>query len=163
MPRRQYSKLQTYSLKLVKEKSCKYPVECVDYPEQAFYAMQEYLQDKDREHLVVIMLDGQNKLIGMSTVAIGGIAGLASNPRDVLKVAIVANASGIILGHNHPSGSLEPSPQDIMFTRCVQEACVIMGIIFLDHIIVSSSINPGITSFYKRGILTCSEKPQPQT
>ncbi len=153
MTAQKYNKLQTYSLKLIKEKHCKYPVEKVDYAWQAIQAMQSFLQDRDREHLAVIMLDGQNSLIGMSLVAIGGIAGVASSPRDVLKVAILANASGIILGHNHPSNSLEPSEQDLHFTKAVQRACEVMGIHLLDHIIVSSGHIEGAMSFHDKGLL----------
>lgn len=149
----QYDSLGVYSLKLVKDGEIKFPVDTVDYAEQAAMAMQHYLQDRDREHLAIIMIDGQNTMIGISTISIGGIAGASSNARDVIKIAILCNASGIIMGHNHPSGSLEPSEQDMTFTKAVKEGCEFMGITLLDHIIVSSSFKAGSMSFASKGLL----------
>lgn len=145
--------LSVFSLKLSKDSDIKFAIDTIDYAEQAAIAMRAYLEDRDREYVAIIMLDGQNNMIGISTISIGGIAGASANARDVLKIAILCNASGIILGHNHPSGSLEPSFEDIVFTRSVKDGCELMGITLLDHIIVSSSFKPGAMSFASKGLL----------
>lgn len=59
-------------------------------------------------------------------------------PRDVFRTALLAHAKAIVLGHNHPAGSVEPSPEDVSLTRTLSAAGVIMGIDVLDHLIVSA-------------------------
>lgn len=154
--------LAVFSLQTVREKEISLPRELIDTPNIARQVMQNYLENKDREHLAVIMVDGQNRMLGISTIAIGGMAGLASSTRDVLKIAVLLGAYGIILGHNHPSSSLEPSPQDMNFTRAVQKGCDALDIIMMDHIIVSSGTIPGIMSFHEKGLLHASSTEEVQ-
>ncbi len=76
---------------------------------------------------MVIMLDIKNQVIGVNTVAIGVLASCPIHPREVLKPAILANAAGIILLHNHPSGDVTPSQDDLLLTRRLKEAGEILG------------------------------------
>lgn len=148
-----YSRVPVYSLKLIKERGLRYPLSKLDSPNNATSALRAYLQDKDCEHLAVLMVDGHNNFLGLTTVAIGGISGLKAGVRDVFKAAIAGRASAIILGHNHPSGDPSPSSEDILFTRKVQEGSEVLGIPLLDHIIISSGMNLDNFSFLVNGLL----------
>lgn len=90
----------------------------------------------DREHFVVIHLDIRNCVIGVEEIAIGTTVGIVVHPKEVLKGALLANAVGIIVVHNHPSGEPEPSAEDKALTSKLREACELVGINLVDHIIV---------------------------
>jgi DNA repair protein RadC len=78
-----------------------------------------------------------NRIIGVENVAIGGLNSCSWIPRDILKSAILANAAAIVVCHNHPSGELKPSSQDLKMTDKLVKAGEIMGIKVLDHLIIS--------------------------
>jgi DNA repair protein RadC len=80
----------------------------------------------------------------------GGLNTTRSHPTEIFKVAILSNALGIVLCHNHPSGTLEPSPDDTEFTHSVRRAGELMGIELFDHLIITDS---GFTSMRERGLL----------
>jgi len=94
------------------------------------------LNKKDREHFLCIHLDTRNAVIGIEEVTIGSLNAAVVHPREIFKAAILNNAMGIILVHNHPSGDCDPSEDDIEITKRLAKACEIMGIEALDHIIV---------------------------
>ncbi|MGH7965431.1 MAG: JAB domain-containing protein [Candidatus Binatia bacterium] len=98
-----------------------------------------YLADADREHLVVLLLNSKNRLLGINTVSIGSLSSSLAHPREVFKPAILANAAAVILGHNHPSGDPTPSAEDLALTRRFKEAAELLGIRLLDHIIVGEN------------------------
>lgn len=99
--------------------------------------VKDELVNSDREMMLSIMLTGGNHLIGVETVYVGSIDRIPISPKDIFKSAILANACSIILCHNHPSGELTPSKEDIDVTKSLAEAGELMGIKVLDHIIVS--------------------------
>ena len=103
-----------------------------------------------KEHLVGLYLDSQNGLLHEETVSIGSLNTTRTHPREILYPAIVHLALGFILAHNHPSGCLEPSPEDLEFTQSVQRAGALMGIELYDHLIVGRD---GYTSLRERGLL----------
>jgi DNA repair protein RadC len=84
----------------------------------------------------VIMLDTKNQVIGINTVAIGVLASCPVHPREVFKPAILANAAGIVLVHNHPSGDPYPSQDDLLLTNQLKEAGEVLGIQVVDHVIL---------------------------
>lgn len=149
----EYSCVPIFTLKLVRGRSIRYPSATVSNHLQAAHVMDLYLRDKDCEHLIVIMIDAQNQMIGLHMVAVGGISGLNLQLRDIFKAAIAARASSIILGHNHPSGATQPSQEDISFTKKAVQAGKLLGIGVVDHIIVSSGINQSCTSFMALGMM----------
>ncbi len=100
--------------------------------------VKDELVNSDREMFLSIMLTVKNDLIGVETVSIGSIVTTTLTPRDVFKSAILANAVAIIVCHNHPSGELVPSINDIAITKHLVNAGELLGIKVLDHIIVSS-------------------------
>jgi DNA repair protein RadC len=101
-----------------------------------------------KEHLVGLYLDAQNGLIHRETISIGSLNTTRTHPREILYPAVVHLALGFILVHNHPSGSLDPSDEDIAFTRGVHRAGETMGIELYDHLIVARG---GFTSLRERG------------
>ena len=96
----------------------------------------EYLEKYDREHLIRLDLDSQNRLIGEETVAIGTSDMVALSPREIFRGALLNGAQSIILIHNHPSGSLEFSKEDNEFFSGIKEASEIMHIKLLDFLII---------------------------
>lgn len=94
------------------------------------------MADLEQENLLAIYLDAQNNIIQKKIVFIGTVNHSLANPREVLNYAIRFNAVNLIIAHNHPSGNLEPSQADRVFTEKMNQSCQIMGINFLDHIIV---------------------------
>ena len=107
-------------------------------PVAAYNLVKEELIHSDREMMLSILLNAQSRLIGVETVCIGSTSCCAFSPADVFKGALLANAVSIILCHNHPSGSLTPSKEDLRITELMKEAAKIMGVKILDHMIVSS-------------------------
>ena len=103
-----------------------------------------------KEHLVGLYLDAQNGLLHTETISIGSLNTTRTHPREILHPAIQHLALGFILAHNHPSGCLEPSPEDLEFTRGVRKAGEVMGIELYDHLVVSRN---GFTSMRERGML----------
>ncbi len=91
-----------------------------------------------------------NTLIGLACVSVDGLAASIVEPRQVFKVAILANAAAVILAHNHPSGNPEPSREDIRVTRSLVEAGKLMGLPIHDHLIITDH---GYTSLAERGLL----------
>lgn len=95
------------------------------------------IRDKKQEYLVCLTLDGANRLISKRTITIGTLTASLIHPREVFADAITDRAAGIIVAHNHPSGTLRPSDEDTKITKRLSEAGVILGIKLLDHIIVT--------------------------
>ena len=109
----------------------------INKPIDAYELVKDELGNSDREMFLSIMLTVKNDLIGVETVSIGSVTASTTTPRDVFKSAILANAVSIILCHNHPSGDLTPSGEDIRITKKLIEAGELLGINVLDHLIVS--------------------------
>ena len=101
--------------------------------------MQQELGDKKQEHLVALYLNTQNQIIHQQTIFIGSATRSIAEPREILHYAIKHMATSLILVHNHPSGAVAPSRNDDHVTKLVKEACDLMGIVLLDHLIVSQS------------------------
>ncbi len=94
---------------------------------------------KKQECLKTVILNKQNKILAINTNAIGNSDNINIGIKEVLSEPIKQMASGIILVHNHPSGSLKPSKQDISFTKHIQEYAKIFNIEILDHIIIAGN------------------------
>ena len=103
----------------------------------AYELVKDELAGSDREILLSVMLTVKNDLIGVETVSIGSITASTTTPRDIFKSAILANAVAIIVCHNHPSGELVPSAEDIKITKQLIAAGELLGIKVLDHLIIS--------------------------
>lgn len=120
----------------------------VTRPREAYEAL-GYLRSARKEHLVGLYLDAANGVIARETISIGGLNTTLTHPREILFPAITNLALGFILAHNHPSGGVEPSDEDITFTRAVHRAGELLGIELYDHLIVARD---GFTSLRERGV-----------
>ena len=90
-----------------------------------------------RESFKVLLLNRVNKVLGIINISEGGVSGTVVDIRLILQSALLSNASGIIICHNHPSGELRPSIEDDRATDRIKQACKIMDIRLFDHIIIS--------------------------
>ena len=106
----------------------------------------------DREQFCVILLNAKNEIIGLNIVSTGNLSSAPVHPREVLKPAILSNASAMILCHNHPSNGLEPSPEDIAITARIVQASKIMGIQVHEHLIISM-LDDSYYSFADNGLI----------
>lgn len=107
------------------------------------------MQYLDREVFKAIYLNTKNMVLAISTIFVGTLDSCTVHPREVFKGALTRSAAGIIACHNHPSGDPTPSQDDLLLTNRLKEAGEIMGIKFIDHIIIGSSGN--YVSFKERG------------
>jgi DNA repair protein RadC len=89
------------------------------------------------EEVWLLVLDGRNGLLSASRIAQGGLHGCALTPRDVLRPALRAGGSAIVLVHNHPSGDPSPSPEDVRMTEALALASEVVGLELLDHVVVA--------------------------
>ena len=131
-----------YELKQVKvrlklaEAEPLYSTEQITTPDKAAEVMAQALSQMDREYCCVVNLDGANHPINFNVVSIGDVNQAHVPIQNVFKSAILSNASSIMMFHNHPSGSVQASREDIDVTKRLIEAGKIMNIPVLDHIIV---------------------------
>lgn len=102
------------------------------------YEQLTYLKGKKQEHVVVLTLDGANRLIDNAVVFVGTLDHSLVHPREIFAKALEDRAASIVLAHNHPSGSLEPSPDDERISEKLREAGELIGIDVLDHLIVTT-------------------------
>ena len=121
----------------------------IKFPIDVLPLIQHY-GDRKQEHFISISVNGANEVMNVRVVTIGLVNKSQVHPREVFADVIVERACAIIIAHNHPSGDLTPSKEDISITRRIKEAATILGIRLLDHIIFNSS---GYYSFVEKGKL----------
>lgn len=131
-------RINIVSLKMVKEGSILYDVRKLSSPSEAAGLGRKFLDEADREQVIVCCLDNKNQPVSVNIVSMGTVNSSLVHPREVFKTAVLSNAASIILFHNHPSGDPEPSQEDINITERIKEAGKILGIELLDHIIIGS-------------------------
>ena len=102
------------------------------------------------EQFYILLLNRANKVIGMTEISSGGFSGTVVDPKLVFGIALKCCASSIILCHNHPSGNLQPSQEDLNMTRKLAEAGKLLDLMVLDHIILTKR---GYFSFGDEGLL----------
>lgn len=99
--------------------------------------MHPVMQDLDVEEFWLLLMNQDYKLIKKMRISHGGITEVAVDIRIIMREAVLANATILAVCHNHPSGSLKPSPQDDALTLSVKKACDVMRLRFLDHVIIT--------------------------
>lgn len=109
-----------------------------------------HLADRKQEHLVAISLNGANEVLEVRVVSIGLIDRTPIHPREVFADAVADRAAGILVAHNHPAGSVEPSAADVEATKQLKAAGELLGIPLLDHVIFNRG---GYYSFLEAGRL----------
>lgn len=128
------NKLDQVAVRLVEQPPllCETPM---NSPQKAVEVMSEFLAGMDREFFCIVNLQSDYKPINMNIISVGSLDQTIAHPREILKSAILSNANAMMLIHNHPSGNLTPSKEDIRVTARMQEVGELMGIPLLDHII----------------------------
>ena len=108
----------------------------------------QFLAHREVEEIWVMLLNCQNGIIGTKMVSRGTVSRSMTSPREIMNYALKHMASGIILVHNHPAGSIEPSKDDIEVTRKMIEAGEIINVPLIDHVIIGTTGNTSIKGTY---------------
>lgn len=108
----------------------------IDDPAVAVAALSQDLMWQSQERFAVLLLDIKHRLIGAQVITIGTATETLAHPRDIFREVIRQGAVRLIVAHNHPSGNVEPSPEDISLTRQLLLAGQVLGIPLLDHLIL---------------------------
>ncbi|MES2458431.1 MAG: DNA repair protein RadC [Bacteroidota bacterium] len=106
----------------------------------AFDLLLPVFADLNHEEFWILMLNRANCLIGKSLISKGGQAGTVADPKIIFKTALEHNAANLILAHNHPSGNLKPSQQDISITKKMVEAGKMLDLYVVDHLIIANKL-----------------------
>lgn len=125
------------------------PAALILSPREVWEALKDIRASK-KEHFVVFFLDTQNREIKRELISMGTLNSSLIHPREVFEPAVKHLASHIILAHNHPSGSLEPSQEDLDITKRLCDSGRLLGIEILDHVIISAG---GYNSFKEKNLL----------
>jgi len=94
------------------------------------------IKDQHKEYFLCLYLNARNQVIHKEIISIGSLSASIVHPREVFQVAVCRSAASLILGHNHPSGDVSPSQDDLELTRRLKKAGELMGIEVLDHLII---------------------------
>ena len=108
----------------------------------------DVLGDKKQEYFYCVYLDTKGNYLGKKCLFIGTINNSLVHPREIFKEAYLLSANGIICVHNHPSGDVSPSKEDILLTMKIKEIGIIHGINLIDHVIIGDN---SYYSFYDNG------------
>ena len=108
------------------------------------------LRDKSRESFLLVLLNGQNRIISIEKLFTGSITTSVVYPREVIKFILQKDAAAVIFVHNHPSGNPQPSMDDKSITNKLISACKTIDVIVHDHIIIAGN---QITSFADKGLM----------
>ena len=102
------------------------------------------------ERMYVLMVNRNNHILGVAFISEGSVGGTVADPKKIFQIALKANASGILVAHNHPSGNLRPSQNDIKLTKKLKEAGLLLDLPLMDHIIITSK---SYTSLSDEGLI----------
>jgi DNA repair protein RadC len=102
----------------------------------AFEIFQSVMGDQPYESFWIILLNKANKVIRKCNISEGGVSGTVVDPKKIFKIALDQHASSIILGHNHPSGNIQPSEADQKITKKIRDAGFMLDVAVLDHLII---------------------------
>jgi DNA repair protein RadC len=124
--------------------------ETVNGSRSVYQVLRRHLVDLNHEEFWILLLSRSCKIIGKELISKGGLSGTVADPKVIFSIALQHQASSIILAHNHPSGNLKPSQQDIDLTRKIHQAGRILDIGVLDHLIITDG---GFFSFADEELL----------
>lgn len=128
----------------------------IDDPAVAAAILSQDLMWQAQERFAVLMLDVKHKLIGTRVITIGTATETLAHPRDIFREALKNGAIRLIVAHNHPSGSVDPSPEDIALTRQLLAGADVLGIPILDHLILGN----GTFSSLRQTTLLWNDRPE---
>ncbi len=145
-----FKNIETLRISMVRERSPLTP--SLATPIAAAKAARELIgDDLDREVFGILLVDTRNRVTGLHVVSMGTLNGSLVHPRECFKAAILGNAAGLILFHNHPSGDPTPSREDVGLTQRLFEAGRLLGIEVLDHLVLGD--DGRYVSFKEQGLL----------
>ncbi len=104
-------------------------------PEQVFNEFKD-LADADQESLWILGLNAKNKVMCKEMISLGGLDSAVVYPRVILKRLLMSDSCSVIMVHNHPSGQVDPSGDDIRLTTVVKDSCKLLDIRLLDHVVI---------------------------
>lgn len=130
------NQLEVVSVRLVKDAPIMSDIK-IRSPEDAVKLLGDEMCQLDREVVSVLHLKSDGTPINCTFASMGAVDRSIAHPREILKAAILSNASSMIILHNHPSSSLEPSIEDVLLTDRMVKLCDLIGIPLLDHVIVA--------------------------
>jgi DNA repair protein RadC len=116
----------------------------------AFTILRSAIGDLPYEEFWIILLNKANRVIRKCSISEGGVSGTVVDPKKIFKIALDHHASSIILGHNHPSGNIQPSEADQKITKKIKEAGLMLDVAVLDHLIIGDD---RFYSFADEGVL----------
>ena len=122
----------------------------MENPQVTRHYLQSVLAHQEREVFMALFLDNQHRVLQAQKMFTGSIASVEVHPREIVREALKLNAAAVILAHNHPSGIAEPSRADRDITGKVGQACALLNIRLLDHLVIGHG---EYTSFAERGWL----------
>lgn len=102
----------------------------------AFEIFKALIGDLPHEEFWILLLNKANRIIKKVRISEGGISGTVVDPKKIFQICLAQHATSIILGHNHPSGNLQPSEADTKITKKIRDCGVLLDVAVLDHIIV---------------------------
>ena len=121
----------------VKDKEIPYGKETLASSEIVAEFCRELIRYADREYLLAIPVDTKMKPVGIEIVSIGKVNAIEVDIKNIFKYAIISNAVGMIIVHNHPSGEAEPSKDDIYFTKRLIQAGELLNVEILDSLVIT--------------------------
>lgn len=154
MAERKKYHLNQVGIRMVRERTL-YSQEPISHPEDAVKLISKAIADYDREVLALVNMQTDGRPININISSVGTLTYSPAVPREIVKSSILSNASSVIVLHNHPSGHLEPSREDIITTDRLLKAYELMGIKVLDHIIFDG--HDHYYSFMEQGIRAVDE------
>jgi len=111
----------------------------------------KYLEARDREEFVALHVDKANRSLCWDRISVGSLSETIVHPREVFKTALLSSAAALIFIHNHPSGRIDPSPEDRSITAKLVEVGKLLDIKILDHLIIGEDLK--FFSFRENGLL----------
>lgn len=129
-------KVPCFGLRMVRERTVRLALDRVTSPADAALLAARLIGDKPTEHLIAILLDGTNRVTGVTTLSQGGMHTSSVRVPDVLRAVLASHASAYVLAHNHPSGDPTPSRADVELTSALSDASTLVGVRLFDHVVV---------------------------
>ena len=123
------------------------PLVTISCPGDVHALLRDEMADLAQEQLRILLLDTRNHVVGQRVIYQGTVNECPVRPAEVLQPAVVEGAPNIIVAHNHPSGDPTPSPDDTRTTRELQQACKLLGVKLLDHVVIGGDRYVSIKDF----------------
>jgi DNA repair protein RadC len=150
-------KIDIVKIQMVKDGTIEYGKKQISKPQDLAELGHKFLKNVDREMFVLVCLNTKNYVNCIHLVSIGTLNGAVLSPRDVIKAVLLSNSANVAFIHNHPSGHVEPSPEDLQLTQTLTRCAELFDITVLDHVIIADDGQYG--SFLEKGLLKHNYPP----